>query len=454
MDVLAKIYHMHDPITLSVLILILLLVAAGTAFCSFRRYEVAVFLVAISPLASAVFVGSKDSAYEEGLGSYIRISMLLFAGLVGMIQFFRLKHNVREKPPVHLILLGVFLFLALLSTSYSVDGYYTFIRSCTFIAFFGFLLGLHYWIQERSHMDKVINAIYILIIGITILSAISVVLFPERVLYWDAGNRFRGLWAHPNMMGIFCMSSYPVLLWKYERSNLSGKCMILAFVSVILVFHFFSGSRSTMLGAAFGVACWYYVLKQRGKLILLILGLCLAGGLMMSSAETSRYIVRDTKSGDSFTTLTGRKDIWHATYALIKDRPMLGYGYGVSGKIFQDARFYDSKLSLWKGSTRTSLHNGYLNIAAGTGVVGLMIWSFVVYISLRRGFFLINDTYKAFGLAIMSMCLVVNFVESSIVGANTMASIFFWVALVMLGRIQFLAQRETTSAKGLMLNAK
>jgi O-antigen ligase len=202
-----------------------------------------------------------------------------------------------------------------------------------------------------------------------------------------------------------------------------------------------------MLGAAFGVACWYYVLKQRGKLILLILGLCLAGGLMMSSAETSRYIVRETKSGDSFTTLTGRKDIWYATYVLIKDRPILGYGYGVSGKIFDDARFYDSKLSLWKGSTRTSLHNGYLNVAAGTGLVGLIIWSLIVYLSLRRSLFLMNDTYKAFGLAIMSMCLIVNFVESSIVGANTMASIFFWVALVLFGRIQFISQSEKLRTK-------
>jgi O-antigen ligase len=447
MNMLIKIYNMHDPITVSVLSLIILVIAAGIAFYSFRRYEVVLFLVALSPLASAVFVGSKDTVYEEGVGSYIRISILLLAGLVGMLQFFRLKHTLREKPPAHLILMGVFLLLALLSTSYSVDRYYTFIRSCTFIAFFGFLLGLHYWIQERYHVDKVLNTIYILIIGITVLNALSVVLFPERVLYWDSGNRFRGLWAHPNMMGIFCMSSYPVLLWKYERDSLIGKCMILAFISAILIFHFLSGSRSTMLGAAFGVACWYYVLKQRGKLILLILGLCLAGGLMMSSAETSRYIVRETKSGDSFTTLTGRKDIWYATYVLIKDRPILGYGYGVSGKIFDDARFYDSKLSLWKGSTRTSLHNGYLNVAAGTGLVGLIIWSLIVYLSLRRSLFLMNDTYKAFGLAIMSMCLIVNFVESSIVGANTMASIFFWVALVLFGRIQFISQSEKLRTK-------
>ncbi len=432
---------MHDPIAISVLSLIVLLFAIGVAIYSFKRYEVLVFLVALSPLISALFITDTQSASEEGIGSYLRVSIMLFAGLVGIIQFFRLRQIVQEKIPIHLTLMGMFLLLTLLSTTYSLDKYYTFIRSFSFIAFFGFLIGLHYWLQDRHQVDKVLHTFFLFVFICTILNALSIVIFPERAWDYYSGNRFRGLWAHPNMMGVFCMSSYPVLLWKYSRSNSFGKWAILIFVSLIAIFHILSGSRSTIFVSVFSISVWFFVLKYRIKLVFFIL-VCLSGLLIMTSTTAGKYIKRDTEYGESFTTLTGRDEIWNASYLLIKDKPIFGYGYGVEGKVFEDARFYNPVESLWRGSARTSLHNGYITIVIGVGIVGFTVWLLLLYIPLRRTMLLLSDTYKAFVIAIITACLLENFVESSIVGGTTLASVFFWIVWVLLGRLQYISESE------------
>ncbi len=427
---------MHDPIALTVLGLIVLIIALAIGACSIRRYEVSVFLVALSPLIAALFVTNVKGEQVEGIGSYLRVGLLLFAGIVGIIQFFRLRSIVNERLPFHLILLGMFLLLALFSTSYSIDKPYTFIRSCSFLALFGFLLGLHYWIQDRRRLDQALNMLFLLVCIYTIMNVISPFVFPERSWHWITENRFQGLLTHPNMMGIFCMLSYPVLLWKYSTSNQRVKWMVLVFIGTLFILHILTGSRSTILGAVFGISCWFFVLKQRLKLVLLLFVLSLSGMLLMTSTIVNKSMKRKTDYGDSITTLTGRQEIWIASYMLIMNKPILGYGYGVAGKVFGDLRFYNPELPFWSGTARASLHNGYFSTAIGVGIVGSVFWLLLLYIPLRRSISFFSSPYKAFVISIMSMCLLVNFVESVITGGNSLASVFFWITWVASGRLK------------------
>lgn len=423
-----------DAITLMVLSGIALFTIIIITICSLKRFEVAVFLVAFSPWLSAIFIPNiPDYVQEASISSYLRISLLIWMGIVGIIEFFKLRSNNREKLPFHLILLGVFSLFALISTIYSIDPQYTFIRSCSFIAFFGFLLGLHSWLQDRQRFEQILQILFLLICFFIISDAMSIVIFPNRAWWWEVNNRFQGLWAHPNTMGSVCMISYPVLIWKYSRCSPIKKSMVILLIGILASMHFLTGSRSSIIATFLGLFVWFFVQKKKVKMVLL-LGMIGILTLIIILFRPSSF---QREEGAEFTDLTGREKFWSGSYTLLMERPLHGFGYGVEGKIWEDPRFYESKLTLWSGSVKTSLHNGYLSIAIGLGMIIFFIWCITLLLPLWQSMSLPLNDYKAFGYTIMLMCMLLNFFETVIMDTSSLAAILFWIAWVFVGRLSY-----------------
>jgi len=400
---------------------------------SLKRYEISVFLVALSPWLSAIFISHipSDDIQEAGMGSYLRIGLLILMGMVGTIQFFRLRSRSREKLPFHLILLGAFLLFALISTSYSIDPKYTFIRSFSFIALFGFLLGLHFWLQDEQKFERVLQILFLLVSFFVIINAMAMLILPGRVWWGEENNRFQGLWGHPNTMGSFCMISYPVMLWEYPRSTFVKKSMIILLMVALIYMHLLTGSRASIIATFLGIFVWFFVQKKKIKIIL-FLGIIAILALSIVQFRPSSF---QREQGAGFTDLTGREKFWQGSYTLLMERPILGFGYGVEGKIWQDPRFYESKITLWSGSAKTSLHNGYLSIAVGLGIVSFFIWCIILLFPSWQSISLPWNDYKAFVYTVMIMCLVLNFFESVIGGTSDPVAILFWIAWVFAGKL-------------------
>jgi O-antigen ligase len=435
-DFLSRITYAYDIISLLVLAAITVVAVVGIAFWCKRRYEIAVFLVAVSPLITGIFIPNIPVVAGEqapNIGSYIRVSLLLLIGIIGIMQFFRLKSTVQQGFPFHFILFGVFLLLALISTTYSIDRYYTFIRSSSSIAFFGFLLGLYYWLQDKQRLDQTINSLFLVVCVITIINTISLVFLSERVWHIDS-NRFQGLWGSPNVMGRFCMISYPILLWKYSRSNLFKKWIIVVLISLLAFLHLLTGSRASLIGSIFGLCIWFVVLKKKVKLMLLLGITCVLAFCVVQFEPPSFH----REGGIGLMDLNERGEYWCGCYKLIMEKPILGYGYAVGGEIWEDPQFYNPASPLWSGSPRSSLHNGYLSIAIGVGIVGFAVWCIMLLIPFWRCRLLCCSDYKAFVITIMSMCLLVNFVENTIIATGgSLAAIVFWIALVLAERLKY-----------------
>jgi len=259
-----------DALTLIVLIGIILLTIVIITIWSLKRYEIAVSLLGLSPWLSTLFIPTNsDGLLEATFGSYLRISLLIWMGMVGVIQYIRFRLSHSEKLPLHFVLIGIFLLFALTSTTYSIDPKYTLIRSCSLIALFGFLLGLHSWLQDDQRFEKLLNIIFLLICFITIIDTMSMVIFPDRAWWWEANSRFQGLWTHPNTMGSVCMISYPVLLWKYSRCSSFKKSMIMLLTIILASLHFLTGSRASFIATFLGIFVWLYFQKKKIKLMLL-----------------------------------------------------------------------------------------------------------------------------------------------------------------------------------------
>jgi O-antigen ligase len=430
-----------DGITLLILVVIGFFAVVATAIWSLRRYEVTVFLTGLSPWFSALFIPNvPDEFQREGMGSYLRIGILIFTGMIGTLQYFRLRDR-GEKLPLYLVLLGIFLSVALASTSYSIDPLYTWIRSSSFLFLYGFLLGLHVWLQDRQRFEGILNTLFLLVSFFIIINAVSIVILPERVWWWDGPSRFQGLWSHPNTMGSICMIAYPVLLWKYFRSTpLRRPIVFLLFIASALM-HFLTGSRASLITAFFGIFVWFFIQKKKAKLLFSLGLLCVLTLLVVEFRPSSLQ----REEGAKLTDLTDREKFWYGSYLLLMERPLLGYGYGVEGKIWEDPRFYDTQDTLWSGSVKASLHNGYFSIAIGLGVMGFFVWCLILFIPLWRSRSLPWNDFKSFALTVMLMCMLLNFFESLLAGVDSLAAIMFWIAWVLVGRLPNTSQKGEDS---------
>jgi len=401
-------------------------------FQSQKRFEIAIIMIILSPWIHFLFALNIPQSPEEVFGAsnsvelptYIRMSIVMFAGGIGAFKYLHLRSSNEERVPIYLFVFMVFLFYALLSTFYSIDRTYTFIRTVEFIAFFCFLLGLFSWLKDSSRIDNVIDIFYFIIVFGAIINIGTLAFFPDRAWWWQAPERFQGFMAHPNTLGGFCMISYPILLWKSNRQDTtSSKIFILIILFMLLSMHVLSGSRTTLAASLVGFAAWQIVLKKKIGLVMIAAAVVFSGFFLATSQFRSFNRIEST----SITNLTGRTQFWLGSLELAVEKPVLGYGYAVEGKIWEDPRFQSNRSNLWMGSARSSIHNGYLSVVIGLGFIGLLMWLVITIPPVWGVFYLPGDYYKALFLVVFIQLLLTNFFESVISSSRNLESIAFWI---------------------------
>jgi O-antigen ligase len=367
----------------------------------------------------------------------------MLMGLVGFIKYLKDRTVHFEPIPYHFILLGVYALFALVSTIYSIDQKFTLIRSATLIPLFGFLLGLSRWLRGREHIDKLLNIVFWAVCFCLLINIIVIPLLPGRVWWITDPSRYMGLWGQPNQMGGFCMVSYPIFYWKISNSNTSTKWFLAFLILCMAGLHVLTGSRTTLIASALGTFIWLFVLRKPVKVVLMI-GIMTFLVILALTLRPSNL----TREGgfDSISTFTGRTQIWAAAAILARERPLVGYGYGVGGKIFEDPRFYNPKLEFWSGTARLSLHNGYLSSVISLGLSGALLLYFLLILPFYRCRKDIEDQYKALMLTVLFMAFLSNFLESVIGGTSGLISLVLWMLWVIAGKIPVIDKEKISCA--------
>jgi len=423
---------MNDLLTITLSVLIgLLSVAALAVLCS-RRYEIAIFLAAVSPAVSHVFINleSGDARAGETKGAYIRVGILLLIGFVGFIKYIKHRSRLRERLPFEFGLLFVFCLLAMSSTLFSVDPFSTFVHSGALVAVSGFLLGLYAWLDDRHKFDRALDALFIAVCVLTMVNLLALISGAKTAWLMTDASRFRGLSAHPSTLGSFCMVAYPVLLWKYSQNQVIRKYLVCCMVGSLALLQILTSSRGPLLAAIVGMSVWFLAVREKVRLMLFLGVIFVAGTILLGTTSLQKRFERETQRGKSITTLTGRTELWEETVNLIKKRPFLGYGYDVGGDILEASG--NTSVS-WVVQGGLSFHNGYIGAAVGLGLFGLSMWVVISVVPFVRSLFFRPSVHKAFAMSIMLMCFLVNFVEPTIAISGP-AGMLFWVAWVMAAR--------------------
>ncbi|HLX37697.1 MAG TPA: O-antigen ligase family protein, partial [Candidatus Binataceae bacterium] len=154
-----------------------------------------------------------------------------------------------------------------------------------------------------------------------------------------------------------------------------------------------------------------------------------------------------TGRGD-VTTLTGRTEMWSYVIQEIRARPLIGYGFSVSGAIFQ-SKYFPIWFGPWDQGPQSSLHNGYLDHAIGVGVPATLLWLFIV---LRPWWFAFRQkedpwNLKPLALFVILPCLVHNMSEATLGDFYGAVGILFGLVWAIGERYRLLALEQVAAER-------
>lgn len=200
----------------------------------------------------------------------------------------------------------------------------------------------------------------------------------------DLAGSWRGVFPHKNVLGpIMAVAVFTEL---YLLVNGGGRPRWrLALLGLFLGLVVLSGSATALLLSLFYVVgAAFYLLGRRNRLAavgaLTSCAFLLLMGLIVTWNDPAAVLGIFGKD----MTLTGRTTLWSVVIEIIRERPLLGWGYRATWQLDDPATtFADDVTGNWGV---TSSHNGFLEIALQLGLIGMILMTLIVGISLWRGF--------------------------------------------------------------------
>ena len=398
-----------------------------------KHFEFTIFIALLADIVSAFFVPNishLETVSEVTIGSYLRILLIVFISCISIVYILK---NLEVKKiflsnPFFLIL--PFLILAFSSVIYSIDPNFTLIRSTTFLLVIIYCMGIYLWLQDIKRYEKILNAVYYFAVFFIIINLLVIIFIPSKAWWITAPNRLQGVLSQPNSLGAESRDFFFVLLW---RSNISKskteKIFVYSLTTILFAFVLLSGSRTSLITLIAGLLLWLVLNKKGIKIISFVL-VSLFLLIIFPYIEPSN-MVRDDNSRT--TLFTGREEFWSDALILISESPYLGYGFEVSGKVWEDPRFYNPDETLWSGSAKQSLHNGYISTIIGVGIPGFILFLFIIIVPLIKLKWKSLTPEVDVVLIIFLIYIISNFVESMI-GSGSILFWFSWTLIVAYNR--------------------
>jgi exopolysaccharide production protein ExoQ len=272
------------------------------------------------------------------------------------------------------------------------------------------------------------------LIAVLVVNWISIPLLPQAVhqsgdIEPEVVGDWRGLYFHKNIAGAVCALS--VLLFLYYAITEKARILYLAFAAAAFLFLMKTHSKSSLglLPVAITAAAIYRWGWRRDidRAIVAVTGLLLVVAIATLVFVNHDAIVRALSDPEEF---TGRAAIWQGELAFIADHPFTGSGFGT----FADTGSLSPLHNYVGGWVRTVAqgHNGYLELAVTTGLVGFALGFLAFILSPARMFWARSDmdtALKTLYFALFVFLVLHNFMESDFLDGDGVAWITFLLVL-------------------------
>ena len=274
----------------------------------------------------------------------------------------------------------LFICLVVLSTSWSIHPDVTIRRAAGYILtmLVAALLPIRFGIERFMNMLSLSFAVSAIVSFAFVLIAPGYGIMQEG----DLAGCWQGVFCTKESLGsvmavaVF-VEAYVLILCKGMRRWRYG-LLVLYFSLVIL-----SRSKTALLTVVIYLAgAGVFVLWRRNRR-LRVVGVMAVICTLLSMLVVFRlgsYSALSALGKDS--TLTGRTELWHLVLELVKERPLLGWGYRA---MWQASDPMTTWIDNNAGFKVPSSHNAFLEIALQLGWIGLVLMSLFIFAALRRG---------------------------------------------------------------------
>lgn len=341
-----------------------------------------VLLIAVAPL-----LGTRASAGVRDLPVEPVIVAMVLALIAGFVFLRRLGTKRIPGLPIEVpayAFLAFALFTVAFSPSVAKSGL-TWMRYAMYCAL-PLVVGAA---CVRTGNRRLLSWVFLAAGAVTIPSAVLQLLAPtadsSQFAIPGAAVRVYSFFYNPNLYSEYLIFfiSIALALVVTERCRLRWLATgLLACGSILVIFSY---TRGTWLGLALGIAVMLCMVDLRALGVSLVAG----GGLLALIPGAWERLV----SGFSLNSTTeSRILLWRLAGNLVAEHPLTGAGLGrYLSAIVETAEAHPSLVS---GETTLASHNSYLLLAGETGVIGALLFAWVVLRACRMGLVFMDRAKK------------------------------------------------------------
>lgn len=421
----------------------------GVPWLSFLFVSVALLFIFHWPLVLHRAVGNYNAAEAISVagmeGSGLREAMLIALGIVAAASLYRRPADPRLRiDGVMGWLLLAFMAWALMSTMWAQDLSLTLKRLTSFviICIFAVALARRLSLREILLWTFLTTALFFLI-AIT-FEVVSGIFHPLAY-----GYRFSGI-QHPNGEGLECalLAFSGLVAGHLEKRR---RWLFLSFGLVGAFFLILTASRTTLAGTTLAFVAYSVCISRKNTKILIFGFIGVLASLVLYMTLTESFQGLEAKlfpgrdDGGGVESFAGRTSVWADLVPYIRERPLVGYGYG---------GFWTPKIQTAiadkEGWDVPDAHSTYVDWVLTLGLVGITLNVLCLAAGLRRSFGSYQrtrDPYFAFLAGLLIFCLVDGFLESSAGGISLFGCLFV-ITLIRLAFVPIAQFREMAAEAG------
>jgi len=202
--------------------------------------------------------------------------------------------------------------------------------------------------------------------------------------HYTGGRYFTyGTMFDPNDIVYVLISLFPIGIFFLKRDmSILKKGLAITSVIISIIIILINGSRAGIL--SFGTMVLYSIIvfRKQIKFKYIIISLIIFGSLISIYSEKidySRYLMLNIKTDYNITSERGRLAIWKNGYQIFLSNPITGVGVGCFPMVLGDFREKKNLPPIMQAA-----HNSYLEIAAETGIFGIIMYFLLIYYCFRN----------------------------------------------------------------------
>lgn len=252
----------------------------------------------------------------------------------------------------------------------------------------------------------------------------------------------------------FITFSFAMIL-AYQLNQKQGRLHLALSIASLLI--------GLAIGLTFVRAAWlsvvlllfYFLFQFKNKrssvdLIIILMVFFIAAVILMTVTDLGKlFIQRIETIGDTkYVSNHDRIDRWAAAWKMALDHIIYGVGWGAYPDVYPYYRVFDNAFS---SNIRMGAHNLYLEILAETGLIGISVYLFMIYLFFRQCIVLQykvkSEFLKVFLIAIQGAMITYLFhAFLNNLGPSDKISILFWFMMGMVPTIAYLNEKENESS--------